>query len=589
MTDGAIVANNLAIWRRLIGELHSYWIQIGAVFLLNLAAAPLSLLAPLPLKIVVDSVIGTEPLPPFVLALTPHGWSEGATPRLLVAIVILMTSALLTHLVALGAWVLQAYTGERITLAFRARLFEWAQRISLDHHDRKTTSDSLYRIQNDASALQSLALNGLIPMAAGAVMIGSMVYVIARIDLMLAAVALITIPVLYVLTTICRQRLHARWMEFKNIESGAISIIHEVLGALRTVKAFGRETAERKRFFARSTPLIATQVELALVEGGFDLLIGLTLAAGTATVLLLGVNEVVDGILTLGDLFVVMSYLAQLYRPLEAVSRKIAQLQSSMVSAQRAWALLDAAQDVREMPAPRQLIRARGEVRFENVSFQFPGSDRVLRDVSFSVAAGSRVGIVGVTGAGKTTIISLLMRFYDPDCGQILLDGIDICAYRLADLRAQIALVLQEPVLFSTTIAENIAYGRPDASLAEIEVAASAANAHDFIIKLPDQYDAQVGERGFRLSGGERQRISLARAFLRDAPLLVLDEPTSAVDSASEAAIINSLDRLMCGRTAFIITHRPTALKNCDMVLRLDGGRIVDVTTAHTFVKDAAR
>jgi ATP-binding cassette subfamily B protein len=292
--------------------------------------------------------------------------------------------------------------------------------------------------------------------------------------------------------------------------------------------------------------------------------------------------------LTLGNLLVVMSYLAQLYRPLETMSRKIAQLQSSIVSAQRAWTLLDAAQDVPEAPLPCPLSRATGDVRFENVSFRFPDSDRVLHDVTFSVAAGSRVGIVGVTGAGKTTIISLLMRFYDPDCGRILLDGVDIRAYRLADLRRQIALVLQEPVLFSTTIGENIAYGRPDAGRAELETAASASNAHDFISKLPDQYDAQVGERGSRLSGGERQRVSLARAFLRDAPLLVLDEPTSAIDAATEAAIIDSLDRLMYGRTTFIITHRPTALKNCDTVLCLDRGRIVEVTTAHKFAKKIA-
>jgi ATP-binding cassette, subfamily B, bacterial len=588
MIKGTRVASNLAIWRRLLGELHSYWVQIAGVLILNLAAVPLSLLVPLPLKIVVDSVIGTKPLPRFIMALAPHAWSEGNTANLLVAILILITVAFLTHVIALGAWVLQAYTGERITLEFRARLFERAQRISLDHHDRKTTTDSLYRIQSDAPALQSLALNGLIPIATGAVTIGSMLYVIARIDPMLAALALITVPVLYLLTTFSRQRLRKHWMEYKNLESGAMSIVHEVLGALRTVKAFGREAAERGRFFARSRPLISTQVELGLVEGGFDLLIGLTLAVGTATVLWLGVSKVVGGVLTLGNLLVVMSYLAQLYRPLETISRKIAELQSSMVSTQRAWTLLDAAQDVPESPVPRPLSRARGEVHFENVSFQFPGSDRVLHDVSFSIAACSRVGIVGVTGAGKTTILSLLMRFYDPDCGRILLDDVDIRAYSLADLRRQIALVLQEPVLFSTTIAENIAYGRPEASLAEIEAAARTANAHDFISKLPDQYDSQVGERGLRLSGGERQRISLARAFLKDAPLLVLDEPTSAIDAATEAAIIESLDQLMCGRTVFIITHRPTALRNCELVLRLDRGRIVEVTTVHAFVKENA-
>jgi ATP-binding cassette, subfamily B, bacterial len=585
MTIGVGVASDLGLWRRLATELRPYQLQMAGVLLLQLSTAPLSLLTPLPLKIVVDSVIGTEPLPAFVAALVPQLSSADPQTKLLAAIILLVTVTLLTYLVALGAWVLQAYTAEKLTLEFRARLFHQAQRLSLDHHDRKTTSDSVYRIQNDAPALQSLALNGLIPVAAGVVTVGSMIYVMACIDLALATVALATIPVLYILTIACRQRLHSRWVEFKNRESGAISIVQEVLGAMRTVKAFGRETAERGRFIARSKPLVSAQMELALVEGGFDLLVGLTLAIGTAMVLLFGVSKVVAGTLTLGNLLVIMSYLAQLYRPLETISRKAAQLQSSVVSTQRAWTLLDAAQDVAEAPDTRPLNRAQGEVRFENVSFQFPGGERVLHDVTFSVAAGSRVGIVGVTGAGKTTIISLLMRFYDPDCGRILLDGLDIRRYRLADLRRQFALVLQEPVLFSTTIAENIAYSRPDANRTEIEAAARAANAHDFISKLPEGYDAQVGERGSRLSGGERQRVSLGRAFLRDAPLLVLDEPTSAIDAATEAAIIESLDRLMYGRTTFIVTHRSTALKNCDTVLCLDRGRIMEVTR-HKFAKN---
>jgi ATP-binding cassette, subfamily B, bacterial len=586
MTGSARVASDLALWRRLFTELRFHWRQISGIVLLNFGAVPLGLMTPLPIKIVVDSVISGAPLPAFVAVFVPEAWSRGATAKLLIAIVILLAVALLTYLVALGTWVLQAYTAERLTLEFRARLFERAQRLSLDHHDRKTTADSLYRIQNDAPALQSLALNGLIPIVVGALTIGSMIYVMACIDQLLAAIALSVVPVLYALTTVCRRQLHERWTEFKNLESGTIAIVHEVLGALRTVKAFGREMAEQDRFVAKSSRLVSTQVKLAMVEGGFDLLVGLTLAIGTGVVLLVGVGRVVDGTLTLGNLLVVMSYLAQLYQPLETMSRRVAQLQSSMVSAQRAWTLLDATPDVPETANPCPLSRALGEVRFENVSFRFPGADSVLHDVTFSVAAGSRVGIVGMTGAGKTTIIGLLMRFYDPDCGRILLDGVDIRAYCLADLRRQFALVLQEPVLFSTTIAENIAYGRADARQVDLEAAAKAANAHDFISKLPDQYEAQVGERGARLSGGERQRIALARAFLRDAPLFVLDEPTSAVDAATEAAIIESLDRLMQGRTTFIITHRPKALKNCNLILHLERGRIAEATVPNELVKE---
>jgi ATP-binding cassette subfamily B protein len=536
----------------------------------------------LPLKIVVDSVIGTLPLPGAIDALVPASVSQSANGKLAVAGLLVVIVALLLYLVALTGWVLKNYTGERLTVGFRARLFHRAELLSLEYHDRRTTTDAVYRIQSDAPALQSLALNGLIPMAGGALTIGSMIYVMARIDVWLAAIALIIVPVLYGLTTVCRKRLLVCWTDYKNLESGAMSLVQEVLGALRTVKAFGQEAAERDRLITRSRPLISRQINLGLIEGGFDLLVGLTLAVGTAAVLTLGVSHVMAGVLTLGDLMIVMGYLAQLYRPLETISRKLAELQSMLVSVQRAWTLLDTGQDVPEAPNARPLSRAEGNVIFEDVTFAYQRGDPVLHEVAFSIGEGARIGIVGPTGAGKTTLIGLMTRLHDPDTGRILLDGVDLRGYRLADLRRQFALVLQEPVLFSTTIGENIAYGRPEATNTEIEAAARAANAHGFITELPDQYDTQVGERGMRLSGGERQRISLARAFLRDAPILILDEPTSAVDVATEGAIIEALGRLMSGRTTIIITHRFSALRNCERVLRLEHGRIIE-EAAHAF------
>ena len=274
-----------------------------------------------------------------------------------------------------------------------------------------------------------------------------------------------------------------------------------------------------------------------------------------------------------------MSYLAQLYAPLKTISKSAATLQSSLASAERAFALLDEAPDVVERPNAGRLLRASGAVAFHNVSFAYNGGAPVLHDVSFDIRPGTRVGIMGMTGAGKTTLVSLLTRFYDPTAGQILLDGVDLRDYKLADLRNQFAIVLQEPVLFSTSIAENIAYARPDASEEEIIEAAKAANAHEFIVSLPQGYETLVGERGMRLSGGERQRISLARAFLKDAPILILDEPTSSVDMKTEAAIMEAMERLMQGRTAFIIAHRLSTLTNCDVLLKIENGRLFDVTS----------
>jgi ATP-binding cassette subfamily B protein len=271
-----------------------------------------------------------------------------------------------------------------------------------------------------------------------------------------------------------------------------------------------------------------------------------------------------------------MGYLAQLYAPLATIGRKVGSLQSHLASAERAFSLLDEAPDVLERPDARPIVRAAGAVTFRKVSFAYSDDRVILDDVSFAIGSGSRVAIVGATGAGKTSLVSLLMRFYDPSEGQILLDGIDLREYRLADLRNQFSIVLQEPVLFPSSIADNIAYARPGASRDAISAAAKAANAHDFIVRLPQGYETQVGDRGMQLSGGERQRIALARAFLKDAPMLILDEPTSSVDLASEAAIVKGLEDLMRGRTTFLITHRPSPAASCDVTLQIEGGRLLN-------------
>jgi ATP-binding cassette subfamily B protein len=295
-----------------------------------------------------------------------------------------------------------------------------------------------------------------------------------------------------------------------------------------------------------------------------------------ALVLFVGVGHVRAGTLTLGDLLLVMGYIGKLYDPLKTISRKAATLQIHLASLERTFAVLEQVPDVTEQPNARPLGRATGALAFHSVSFAY-GPDRpVLSDVSFEIEPGTRLGIVGATGAGKTTLISLLTRFYDPTAGQIVLDGVDLRDYKLADLRRQFAVVLQEPVLFSVSVAENIAYGDPAAAPAQIVAAARAAHAHEFIERLPQGYDTPVGERGMQLSGGQRQRIALARAFLKDAPLLVLDEPTSSVDVRTETAIFEAMNRLMRGRTAFLITHRESALAACDVRLQLERGRLVD-------------
>ena len=568
--------SDVRLYARLLGQARGCWRHIGLMFFLSLLATPLMLLTPLPIKIAVDSIIGTQPLPGFLDGLVPTAVTNSDHGLFLLVAVLVIGVALLTQLQLLGAEVLGAYTGERLLLKFRGELFRRVQRLSLSYHDTIGSADSIYRIQYDAPAIQWIAVHGITPFLTHGLTLVGMAYIAFRLDWQLAVVALSIVPFLAFATGASRRRLRSGWMETKSLETSAMAVVQEVLTGLRLVKAFGQEEREHRRFVDRSGEGMRARVRLAFVEGAFGMFLAVTVAVGTAGVLVLGARHVQTGVLTLGELLLLMAYLAQLFVPLQAIATSVGTLQASLASAERAFALLDQADEVEERPHARRLDRAAGAVEFRKVSFSY-AAEPVLEEVSFVVAAGTRLGIVGASGSGKTTLASLLMRFYDPTGGAILLDDLDIRGYRVADLRRQFAIVLQEPVLMATTVAENIAYARPDATADEIAEAAKAANAHDFIVDLPYGYSTEVGERGFTLSGGERQRISLARAFLTDAPVLILDEPTSALDVHSEARIVDAMERLMVGRTVLLITHRVSALSACDAYLELADGRVKGV------------
>jgi ATP-binding cassette subfamily B protein len=416
-------------------------------------------------------------------------------------------------------------------------------------------------------------VDGLIPFVSALISLGAIGYVTFLLDWQLALIALAISPLLFLLSHIYRGQMRSRYHQAKDLESRALAVVHEVLGAFRVVKAFGQEYREERRFLDRAVEWARAQRQNAVAESIFGLLIATTAAMGTALTLYIGAEHVRAGTLTLGALLLVMGYLLQLYGPLTTLSKTAMSIQSHLASLERAFAFLDLPPDVPERPGARPLVRASGAIAFRQVSFAY-GSQATLREVTFNIAPGTRLGISGRTGAGKTTLVNLLMRFFDPTAGQILLDDIDLRDYRVADLRAQFALVLQEPVLFHTSVRENITYARPGASDEEVIAAAKAADAHEFILGLPQGYDSLVGERGMQLSGGERQRISLARAFLKDAPILILDEPTSSVDTATETAIIAATERLMEGRTTLVIAHRLSTLETCDARLLVEQGRV---------------
>jgi ATP-binding cassette, subfamily B, bacterial len=571
--------NNQRMSRRILSQIRPFWPQILLLLLIDLLATPLLLLTPVPLKIAVDSVIGDHPLPAFVDAFLPASVVSGSIALLVVVAVMQVLIVLLGELQSLVSYVLQTRTGERLTLDFRGRLFRHVQRLSLSFHDTRGSHDSIYRIQYDAEAMQHI-VESVIPFVGAAVMLVSALYVTARIDTELALIALAVVPVLFVLSRVYTRRVHRRYHDLKELESSALGVLQDVLTAMRVVKAFGKEKAEHARYIHRSNRTVDARVRLSLTEAAFGLAVNVAIAVGTAAVLFVGVRHVQTGLLTVGELLIVMAYLTQLYGPMETISQKVGDLQSSLASAERAFELLDETPDVTEKPHARRLRRARGAIEFRDVSFGYEGTVSVLREMSFSIPPGTRLGIVGKTGAGKTTLVSLLTRFYDPTAGTILLDGVDLRDYRLADLRNQFGIVLQEPVLFSTSIAENIAYARPGARWRDILAAAEAANAHEFVSALPDGYDTIVGERGMRLSGGERQRIALARAFLKNAPILILDEPTSSVDTSTEAAIMEASERLMQGRTSLMIAHRLSTLEDCDARFEIEFGRLARPTGA---------
>lgn len=574
---------NRGLYRRIWQQVVPYWPGVLAILLFNLLTVPLSLLAPLPVKIAIDSVISGAAIPERIDWLVPKFVTADTATLLVFAVLLLVAISLGNYLNGVCIWLVQTYVGQQIVMNFRSRLFRHAQRLSLKYHDSVGTSDAIYRIQYDAPSIQWIAIDSVMPLAASLFTVIGMLVVLWNMEPTLMYVALTITPILLLLTHLAGKRLRNQWTEVRESDSAATGVVQEALTALRVVKAFGQEEREHRRFMNRSQQAVRGQMRVAVTNGIFDLLLGLTVAAGTAMVIYLGVKLVqappVPGKdpFTVGDLYVVIAYVSQLYAPLQSMSKKITDLAGSVAGAERALALLDQEIDVDDRPNARAVSRARGELEFRSVSFSYDAQHPVLHDVSVRIPAGTKVGIVGHTGAGKSTFVSLIMRFYDPSGGQVLLDGVDLRDYKLEDLRNQFSIVLQEPVLLSSTIAENIAYAKPDATQDQIVAAAKAANADGFITNMPEGYQTQVGERGLRLSGGERQRVSLARAFLRNSPMLILDEPTSAVDVRTEEAIIDATERLMAGRTTFMIAHRLSTLKSCDLILELSHGRLIAV------------
>jgi ATP-binding cassette, subfamily B, bacterial len=555
------------------------WVTIVAATTLS---TTLSLLQPWPVKVLVDHVLGDEPMHGTVGALAERlPWAD--TPGGLVVWVVAAGLLIFAVNSALEVVLSLRWTtvGRQMVYRLARDLFARVQRRSLPAHSRHSIGDSMGRVAVDAWCVHSVVDTLLFAPGHALFTTVLMVAVMIRLDAGLTLLAFAVAPFMagaaWLFGRPIREAAHAR----REIESQIQSHVHQTLTGVSVVQAFAREDDEQRRFENLASVAIRTHQRTTLVGSLYSLGSGLLATAGTALIMWAAAMRVLDGRLTTGTALVFLAYLASLQWQFSAFATMYTTLQSAGASVDRVMEVLTENEGVAERSDARPLPRVRGDVTIEDVVFGYRPDEPVLRRVSVAAAAGDVIAIVGSTGAGKSTLVGLIPRLFDPTAGRVLIDGHDVRDVQLESLREQVAVVLQEPFLLPISVLENIGLGRPEASRSDIEAAARAANAHDFIAALPQGYDTVIGERGATLSGGERQRIAIARALLKDAPILILDEPTSALDAESEGAIVDALQRLMRGRTTFIVAHRLSTIRNATTVVVLEDGHVIEQGPAH--------
>jgi ATP-binding cassette subfamily B protein len=555
------------------------------VMSLTLVTAILGLAEPWPLAVILNQVLHEQ---------NPTGIVEflfGSDPTIWFVLVAMVTARFLIIVFGNGFTVLSHYLGakaeQNMVMDLRSDLFAHAQRLSFTFHDQRQTGALMSQINMQASAVGNIVMV-VPPIAEATLTLVGMLVISMLIDWQLALLSLLVIPLLYWSFGVYGARIVPRVKEVQRLEWRSLSIVHEAMAMLRVIVSFGREDYEHRRFREQGQIAVDERVKLTVSQSLYTLGVQTATAAGTSLVLGVGAWHVIQGTLSVGELIVMLTYIASVYQPLEQISTTVGMIHEELVQFNSSLNLLDTDPEIVEKPDAVEIERARGHVAVEGLGFAYRGRSHTLEDVSFEAQPGERIAVVGHTGAGKSTLMSLLIRFYDPQAGGIRLDGVDLRDLKLDSLRDQISVVLQDPLLFSGTIEENIRYGKLDASNREVREAARAANADDFIGRLPKGYGTMLGEGGAQISGGERQRICVARAFLKDAPVLILDEPTSSIDSKTEGVILDALDDLMEGRTSFMIAHRLSTVRHADQILVLEHGRIVERGTHEELLAQGA-
>jgi ATP-binding cassette subfamily B protein len=556
----------MSIYRRVLAYYRPFSAQTALGLILSLAAIGLSLLKPWPFKIIVDDILARNPNARF-------GNSPDLIPLLCLALVAIQ---LLWGLLNLASNYLFVKIGLQALLKLRTDLYAYLQSLSLKYHDARRSSDSSFRVAYDSQSIQTIYNKGFTNIFGSIVMLLGTFCVMLRIDWQLTLLSLGIVPAIVAAIYFFAHRIRRDSTTIQEQESALLAQAQEGLSSVRMVHAFGREEWEVRQFHLQAQQSLQANLRLTLTNVNSALVISTLMVLGTAAMYYLGTLHVLAGTLSLGSLLVFSAYLLMLYQPLESLTYTAWAMEGATAGARRCFEVLDRADDVVDAPNAREITETTGALGFDNVSFSYGSGQPVLNDINLSITPNQIVALVGGTGAGKSTLLSLVPRFYDPNGGSVQLDGFDLRTIRKKSLRSKIAIVLQDTVLFSTTIRENIAYGRPDATDYEIREAARRAQADEFINALPNGYESPVGERGGHLSVGQRQRIGIARAFLKDAPILLLDEPTSALDPSTEAAIMETIKELMRGRTTLIVTHRLATIHNVDQIVVLEHGRIVE-------------
>jgi ATP-binding cassette subfamily B protein/subfamily B ATP-binding cassette protein MsbA len=534
----------------------------------------LGLLSPWPIKLVIDNVLGTEPMPPQIAGIARMLTGGSKAEMLFVIVIGGLLLQLGSQLVQTVNTQLQVDTGQRMVYTLRGRLLAHLQALALRHHIVTRTADSVYRLEADAYCVHDLVMGGVFPLATSVATLAAMFVILYRMDRSLALLSLTVIPFLYACLRYYSKRMVDRAEHVKELESKLVERLYEILSSIKVVKGFAREPHELQRFNSAGSETMSARLKFTWQESLFTLAVTAITATGTMLVLAVGGLHVLAGRLSAGELLVVMAYLAAVYGPLSSIAHTTGALQNAVASARRVREIFAHTPEMLDAPDAIDAGGITGDIRFENVSFSYTDDRQILRDISFSARPGEMVALVGLTGAGKSTLASLIPRFFEPTSGRVLIDGVDVSKYQLRSLRERISLVLQDAMLFGGSVADNIRYGRLDATDQDVEQAARAAHAHEFIVRLPEGYDTPLAEAGGSLSGGERQRLGIARALLKNAPILILDEPTSSLDALSEEAVFSALRKLREGRTTVVIAHRLSTIRDANRILVLHEGRI---------------